>query len=236
MNARAILLALAGSVSLAAAGCAGEHPAAVVETVVLETVTVTPAASTDQQATATMVHDPDPLAELQDAYGAVLNNPGIVPMHHPDPNVRPAGNYSYTVADVDADGLPELLLRVGRSDERPNTWNMVAIVRGTSTPGQLQFADNILLEGKAGAGGSRMPMLLPDVGNRGVYQVSYYWPYPETTIEQFDIVDGAITLQNKYQTFLPEGLPAGTCLAQWRPVSDLTAVANLSNGECNHAY
>ena len=56
-----------------------------------------------------------PYSELADAYEYVLDNPGDYKFNHPDPYM-PSGSYSYALADITGDGLPELLLQPDVTD------------------------------------------------------------------------------------------------------------------------
>ncbi|MDY3126862.1 MAG: hypothetical protein SOW59_01845 [Corynebacterium sp.] len=93
----------------------------------------------------------DPVAASDAAaatFADVLAHPGTIPVS-PAARYEPKGTYSYTFTDIDADGIEDMLLRVDSEEFAP-----VIALRADGKGGYVASKD-VLIDGAAGAGGSR---------------------------------------------------------------------------------
>lgn len=164
-----------------------------------------------------------PYSDLADAYEHVLDNPRDYRFNHPDPYM-PSGSYSYALADVTGDGLPELLLQ-------PDVTDYFAPVTVFSKPaGEKLFnTREVLIAGAASAGGSRYYIDVSGSGN-GLYQISGLSTQPMHEVQHFvvrgnKLVPGKPTTERR----IDEIEDGEHVLPDWRPAHDRKPLKDLRN-------
>lgn len=164
-----------------------------------------------------------PHEELADAYEYVLDNPGDYKFNHPDPYM-PSGSYTYALADITGDGLPELLLQ-------PDVTDYFAPVTVFSKPeGEKLFnTREVLIAGAASAGGSRYYIDVSGSGN-GLYQISGTSTQPMHEVQHF-VVRGNKLVPGKPTTerHIDEIEDSEHVLPDWHPSSERGPLEELRN-------
>ncbi|MEX3505344.1 hypothetical protein [Corynebacterium sp. LK2510] len=130
--------------ALALTGCSlsGDSGRPTVTQTAYTTVDAAPGAEADAGT------DPAPASDAAATFADVLANPGKIPVS-PAARYEPKGTYSYTFTDINADGIEDMLLRVDSTEFAP-----VIALRADGKGGYVASKD-VLIDGAAGAGGSR---------------------------------------------------------------------------------
>lgn len=181
----------------------------------------------------------DPLTQV---YRSILANPTLVPFRNPSGlPINPSGDYRYTLADLDGDNRPEMLLNIGMEETGLGytTIGYVAVVMGTSAPGAIVTAEGVTLDGAASAGGSRAATLIPTPGTTGLAEVFYHSIQPETSNNIYSLdKDNTIVKQSEYKDRINTNgpwklpTPAGFCVPVWHRTTDPSLANSLSTGRC----
>lgn len=135
----------------------------------------------------------DARAELADAYANVLNQPDSYEFNRPVP-FRPTGHYSYALADITGDELPELLLRA-------DVTHQFAPVTVFSKPegGELFNTHDVLKTGTDSAAGTRAFIAASGSGN-GLYQITAQDGDANYTVEHLILQDQKLIPGNDSNT------------------------------------
>lgn len=164
-----------------------------------------------------------PYSELADTYEYVLDNPGDYKFNHPDPYM-PSGSYSYALADITGDGLPELLLQ-------PDVTDYFAPATVFSKPAgkKLFNTREVLIAGAGSGGGSRYSIEVSGSGN-GLYQISGTSTQPMHEVQHF-VVRGNKLVPGKPTTerHIDEMEDSEHVLPDWRPAHDREPLEELRN-------
>lgn len=160
----------AAAVTLAATvvltGCAaGDNNDVVVETVVV-----------------TEGQEPD----AGDFFTTVLDNPPTMPEDRAS-RFHPTGTHSYALVEATGDGTPDLLLRINGEEFS----RVLLYTLGDS--GEPVASTDYLLDGAAGAGGSRARVLASASG-AGVYEISHQSVHPEGTSRLYRLEGGSLRI------------------------------------------
>lgn len=152
--------------------------------------------------------------ELADVYEYVLDNPGDYKFNHPDPYM-PSGSYTYALADITGDGIPELLLQ-------PDVTDYFAPVTVFSKPeGKKLFnTREVLIAGAGSSGGGRYYIDVSGSRN-GLYQISGLSTQPMHEVQHF-VVRGNKLVPGKPTTerHIDEIEDREHVLPDWHPSSD----------------
>lgn len=164
-----------------------------------------------------------PHEELADAYDYVLDNPRDYKFNHPDPYM-PSGSYSYALADITGDGLPELLLQ-------PDVTDYFAPVTVFSKPAgkKLFNTREVLIAGAGSGGGGRYSIEVSGSGN-GLYQISGTSTQPMHEVQHF-VVRGNKLVPGKPTTerHIDEIEDSEHVLPDWHPSSERGPLEELRN-------
>ncbi|MBN9645115.1 hypothetical protein ACFSSC_09010 [Corynebacterium mendelii] len=178
---------------------------------------------------------------LRQLYESLLGNPTSIPFTPPDdqPLVR-NGEYEYALADVDGDGLLDMMVRIGVYDTDSN-WNEVpyaTVVLGTSTADTIDTATGLILAGMGDVGSFQASAMIPQPGHTGVVELQYSGTLPDFSITEFSL-DATRTLvkEREYSVTVTDnrwGLPEipGYCVPAWLPASDQSQVAAMAPSPC----
>ncbi|MBN9645114.1 hypothetical protein ACFSSC_09005 [Corynebacterium mendelii] len=183
-------------------------------------------------------------APLAEVYRAILANPRLVPFTNPsDRPINPTGDYRYTLADVDGDGKPDMMLNIAMEETGPGwpTVGYVTFVLSRSTPGNIVVAKGVTLDGAASAGGFRAGTLMPTGGQTGIAEAFWQSVGTETTNNIYSVDgDGVVVKERDYTDTIDTSgpwtlpTPGGYCLPAWHSVADTSLVDSMTTGGCEN--
>lgn len=189
--------------------------------VVVETVVVTQ--TQEPGATPPAAEDADPVAaEAAEAadpvagFAAVLDSPPTMPEDRTS-RFHPTGTHSYAIVEATGDDTPDMLLRIDGTE-----FSRVLLYTLDSA-GQPVASRDYLIDGAAGAGGSRARVLASDSG-AGVYEISYQSINREGTSRLFRL-EGRSLVAAEEQTVEALSTPPDHVEITWLDVSDRGADA-----------
>nr|WP_286981039.1 hypothetical protein [Corynebacterium sp. UBA5992] len=95
----------------------------------------------------------DTLGQVRQAYAAVLDNPDSYTYNYETPpSSYSLDKYEYTIVEATGDGRPELLLKKSYREFSP----VIVATTASHDPAGVVTSKDVLLEGAAGAGGTRL--------------------------------------------------------------------------------
>ena len=178
---------------------------------------------------------------LRQVYRSILDDPMLLPYSGPMTGLfRRTGRDRYTLADLDNDGRPEMLLDVGLEDTDTGhtAVGYVTVVLGTSTPGAVVVADGVTRDGRSDFGGDSWSTLIPTAGNTGMAELLFDPDTAGFVVNTYHLARG--TVLTKTDEFIPRGgialqeLPEtpGYCIPFWRPLDDDSLLDEMTPGRC----
>lgn len=119
---------------------------------------------------------------IRGAYECVLDNPASIPFNYD--NYTP-GSYQYTIVDVTADGVSEMLIARGTSE----LTSIVVFSQGSSR--EIISSEDILLNGAASRGGARYSAQAGE-GGEGLYGYEGSVMRPNVNVKQYTVYGNQI--------------------------------------------
>lgn len=182
------------------------------------TTTVAPEKTTDTAPEEATVEEPETTSaaaqiDYRAAYAEVLANPGAYP---PNPAARyePTGTYSYALVEATGDDIPDLLLRVDSKEFSP------VLLLKVDSNGTVVASTDVVLDGAAGAGGSRSEVFGSREGS-GIYEVSSQSLRPEGRGQRYLLEGTSLVRSGEPQTFnKANGTPADYFSPNWLDTTD----------------
>mgnify|MGYP000904268536 FL=1 len=191
-------------------GCSAGNEQAIVETVVV----------TETAAAADAAPQPEQNGDhTADAYRGVLQNPPTYPEDRMS-RFHPTGSWSYAIVEATGDHRPDMLLRIdGTEFSRVHLYS-------TDADGQLIRSTDYLVDGAAGAGGSRARLEASRLG-AGVYQVDYVSTQREGTSTLYRLTGTSLVSVGEPTVFEALGALPDHQTITWLPSTDHSGLAAL---------
>ncbi|MGX1739320.1 hypothetical protein ACWIB8_09185 [Corynebacterium flavescens] len=167
----------------------------------------------------------DPLAQVRQAYAAVLDNPSSIAFNYdPAPMTVLLGSYQYAIVEATGDDRPDLLLEQSYREVSP----VVLITTEADDPSKIVVSQEVLITGAAGVGGGRYRILGSLEGDQ-LFQVTAHSIRPDKQLESFTL-SGNHFVPGAQQSFSMEGtgLFPGTTELTWLDSTDRSGLDSIS--------
>lgn len=195
---------------LGLAGCSSDTPTEAASPITIE-------------AAAAPAEVDSPTTALADAYQQILVDPGAHPISSAA-QYSPTGTYSYAIAEATSDSSPELLLRVDSREFSP-----VLVFTANHTPGDLIRSTDVLIEGAAGAGGSRARLVASQSGT-GIYQIDHHSLRPTGQSTLYSLQGTSLQKSSTPVEFTLETPLPDHQEITWYDSTDMEAITSLRAG------